>query len=102
MSSYFGSVLPDAGLNNSELVGLPADRRSPVGDQHPESLLVEQRDPVALLAQPLDLHQLQAALASGGLQRIGFAADHDGSARRRPAVDDGTGAARRPRRFAAL
>src|SRR6185295_11607184 len=39
--------------------------------QAPELLLVEQCDLVTLLAEPLDLHQLEAGIAAGGLQGIG-------------------------------
>src|SRR4029079_17436331 len=47
-------------------------------DEFPESRFVEQRDPMALLAEALDLHQLQSAGAAGCLQRIGTSAHHDG------------------------
>ena len=39
-------------------------------DQLPESRLVQERDPVSFLAQPLDLHELAAGVASGGLQHV--------------------------------
>ena len=46
------------------------------------------------VAQPLDLHQLEPAVAARRLQRIGTAAYDDRGLRRRMAVDD----ARRPAR----
>ena len=36
-------------------------------NQTPEPLLIEERDLVTLLAETLDLHQLEAGVASGGL-----------------------------------
>ena len=43
---------------------LPGARDSASPHEPPELRLVEQRDPVPLLAQPLDLHQLQPAVAA--------------------------------------
>ena len=45
--------------------------------QTPELRLVEQRDAVPLGAQSLDLHQLQASIAPGGLLGIGTPPDDD-------------------------
>src|SRR5439155_17036492 len=59
--------------------------------QPPDPRLVEQRDSVPLLAPPLDLHELQAALPAGGLQRIRPPANDDGRPHRGHAVDDGPG-----------
>ncbi len=44
-----------------------ASRSALLADQLPELLFVQQRDAVPLLAESLDLHQLQAAIAPGGL-----------------------------------
>src|SRR5882672_6499505 len=46
-------------------------------DELPELALVQQRDPMTLLAQPLDLHQLQPGITARGLQRIRPSADDD-------------------------
>ena len=54
-----------------------------------------------LLAQPFDLHQLQAAIPAGRLQRIRPSADDHRRLRRRHAVDDRAGPPRGPHRFAA-
>lgn len=51
--------------------------RSALAHEAPEARLVEQRDLVPLLAQPLDFHQLQARIPAGGLQRIGPPANND-------------------------
>ena len=45
--------------------------------QPPELRFVEQRDAVAALAQPLDFHQLDAAVAARRLLRVGTAAHDD-------------------------
>src|SRR5215204_3305955 len=60
--------------------------------QSPELLLIEQRDAMSLLAQTFDLHQLQSAIAPGGLQWIRPPTDDDCRLRRGAAVDDGPGA----------
>src|SRR5262245_9985994 len=54
-----------------------ADRSVPL-DKPPELLFIEQRDSLALLTQPLDLHQLQPAIATSGLQWIRFSSHDDG------------------------
>jgi len=56
---------------------------------------------VPLLAQSLDLHQLQPTVAACGLQRIRPSADDDGGPRRRTAVDDRARFLRGANRFAA-
>src|SRR5438477_6804195 len=56
--------------------------------QFPELGFAEQRDAVAPLAQALDLHELQSAFLSGGLQRIRPAAHHDRGARGWSAMND--------------
>src|SRR5439155_26313268 len=76
-------------------------RESPLRDEAPELLLVEEGDPLSLLAKPLDLHELQARVASGGLEGIGAPANDDARPRRRPAVDDRSGAIRGAGRFLA-
>src|SRR5262249_32761404 len=67
----------------------------------PETCLVEDRDPVALLAQALDLHQLPPGVAAGGLERVRTSPDHDRGARRGPAVHRGPGTPRGPHGLAA-
>src|SRR4051812_19134506 len=69
---------------------LPA---SAAAGEAPELRLVQQRDPVTFLAEPLDLHQLQAGVPSRRLQRVRPAADDDRRLRRRHAVDERAGAA---------
>src|SRR5260221_13558096 len=68
------------------------DAASPLTREPPELRFVEQRDPVALLAQPLDLHELQPRLAARRLLRIGASADDDRRPDGRHAVDHGPGA----------
>src|SRR6476620_920819 len=70
-------------------------------DQFPEARLVQQRNPVAALAETLDFHQLQSGILARGLQRVGPAADDDGRLRRWSAVDDRTGSPRGVNRFLA-
>src|SRR4029077_9941552 len=62
---------------------------SRASSQPPELGLVEKGDAVALLPEPLDLDELPARVAPGGLERIRAAADDDGRLRRRSAVDGG-------------
>src|SRR5512145_1211494 len=64
-------------------------------DQPPELDLVQKRDSVALLAQAFDLHQLQAAVAACGLQRVRPPADDDRGLRGGSAVHDCACPARR-------
>src|SRR6188474_1473250 len=73
----------------------------PDAGEPPELRLAQHRDAVSLLAQPLDLHQLQPTVAARRLQRVGPAADDDGRLRRRPRVDDRPGAPRRRGDFVA-
>src|SRR5262245_21629091 len=68
-------------------------------DQPPEPPLGQERDAVPLLAQPLDLHQLQPGVLPRSLLRVRPAADDDGRARRGTAVHDRARALRRPRRI---
>src|SRR5215217_6903458 len=77
-------------------------RRSGLLSQPPELLLVEQRNALPLGAQPLDLHQLDAAVLARRLQRVRPSADDHRRFRRRPAVDDGPRALRRADRVDAL
>src|SRR3954468_18500292 len=81
---------------------LPEIRQSSSFSQLPEPPLVQQRDPVALLAQPFDLHQFDAAIFACRLKGVGPSSDNDGGLRRRSAVDNGAGALRGPDRLAAL
>jgi chromate transporter len=68
--------------------------------QPPEPALVQERDPVALLAQPPDLQQLPSAVPPRGLEGVGPPADQHGDDRRRHPVDDGPRAPRGPHRVA--
>src|SRR5258705_13958268 len=63
----------DSGPDCSEQWG--RDAASPLTREPPELRFVEQRDPVALLAQPLYPHELQPRLAAPRLLRIGASAD---------------------------
>src|SRR5256885_5257102 len=47
-------------------------------DEVPEPCLVQERDPMTLQPQPLDLHQLQTGVAACGLQRIRPSANDHG------------------------
>src|SRR5207245_2154817 len=82
--------------------GLPAVWLRPRAgrDEAPELLFVQQRDASAPGAQPFDLHQLEAAVAARGLQRIRPAAHDDRRLGRWRTVDDGAGAARGADRLA--
>src|SRR4051812_11236479 len=71
-------------------------------DQPPELRLVQQRDPMALLAQPFDLHQFDPTVPAPGLQRVRPAAGDYRRLRRRAAVDHGAGALRGTNRLAAF
>ena len=85
-----------------ESIQAPGGANSFLPGQPPELRLVQQRDPVPLLAQPLDLHQLEAGVLARRLQRVRPAADDDRRLRRRSAVDDRAGALRGADGLAAL
>src|SRR5688572_10309440 len=59
-----------------------------------ELLLVEQGDPVPLLTQALDLHELHARVLSGHLERVRLSAHHYRRAHRRSVVYHGARPAR--------
>src|SRR5262245_47357452 len=64
--------------------------RSALAHEPPELPLVEERDPVPLVAEPLDLHELQPRVAPRGLPRVGAAADEHGGADGGHPVHDGS------------
>src|SRR6478752_2297181 len=63
-----------------------ADCGSTLRREPPELRFVEQRDPMTLLAQPFDLHQLQSALTPGGLLHVRLAANDHRRPHRRHAM----------------
>src|SRR5262249_19776863 len=107
-SSLMGSA-PARAHSHTSRVGMPASDGSlegigvrapptscllpPSFRQLPETLLVEDPDAMSFFEQPLDLHQLQAAVLARGLLRIWTTAHDDRRLGRRAAVDDGAGAA---------
>ena len=92
------AFLPAIGILTAFLPDLDdADTLSATPHESPELGFVEQRDPVPLLAQPLDLHQLQPAIAA---RRP--AAGWAGRARRRSSCDDGEPCTMAPARVAAF
>src|SRR5262249_10569783 len=58
----------------------------------PELLFVQEGDPVPLLAEPLDLDELAARVAPGGLERVRTSADDDVRLRRGRPVHSRAGA----------